>query len=72
MTLYALNDFLPTNARLLLFNFLIMSHLHFSAVLLNGITESPTLTVASFFSPDYNLTLIGPLFLQSKLPKLLP
>ena len=37
---------------------------------------SPTITVASFFSfsfsSDYNLTLIGPLFLQSKLLKLLP
>ena len=32
----------------------------------------PTLTVASFFSSDYNLTLIGPLFLQSKQLKLLP
>ena len=37
--------------------------------------KCPTLTVASFFlffSSDYNLTLIGPLFLQSKLLKLLP
>ena len=37
--------------------------------------KCPTLTVASFFSfffsSDYNLTLIGPLFLQSKLLKLL-
>ena len=36
--------------------------------------KSPTLTVASFFlffSSDYNLTLIGPLFLQSELLKLL-
>ena len=35
--------------------------------------KRPTLTVASFlfFSSDYNLTLIGPLFLQSKLLKLL-
>ena len=39
-TLYALRDFLPTNARLLLFNALIMSHLHFPAVLLNGIAEN--------------------------------
>ena len=38
--LYALRDFLPINARLLLFNALIMSHLHYSAVLLNGITEN--------------------------------
>ena len=37
--------------------------------------KCPTLTVASFFllfSSDYNLTLIGPHFLQSKLLKLLP
>ena len=38
--------------------------------------KSPTITVDSFFfflfSSDYNLTLIGPLFLQSKLLKLLP
>ena len=37
--------------------------------------KCPTLTVASFFffffSSDYNLTLIGPLFSQSKLLKLL-
>ena len=39
-TLYALRDFLPTNARLLLFNALMMSHLHFPAVLLNGIAEN--------------------------------
>ena len=35
--------------------------------------KSPTITVASFFSffsSDYNLTLIGPLFLQSRLLKL--
>ena len=37
---FALRDFLPTNARLLLFNALIMSHLHYSAVLLNGIIEN--------------------------------
>ena len=37
--------------------------------------KCPTLRVASFFHlflSDYNLTLIGPLFLQSKLLKLLP
>ena len=34
--------------------------------------KCPTLTVAGFFPSDYNLTLIGPLFLQSKLLKLLP
>ena len=34
--------------------------------------KCPILTVASFFSSDYNLTLIGPLFLQSKLLKLIP
>ena len=37
--------------------------------------KCPTITVASFvsfFSTDYNITLIGPLFLQSKLLKLLP
>ena len=39
-TLYALSDFLPINARLLLFNALIMSHLHYSAVLLKGFTEN--------------------------------
>ena len=39
-TRYALRDFLPINARLLLFNALIISHLHFSAVLLNGNTEN--------------------------------
>ena len=39
-TLYALSDFPPINARLLLSNALIMSHLHYSAVLLKGITEN--------------------------------
>ena len=39
-SLYALSNFLPFNARLLLFNALIMSHLHYSTVLLNGITEN--------------------------------
>ena len=38
--------------------------------------KCPTITVASFFisffSSDYNLNLIGPPFLQSKLLKLLP
>ena len=37
---YALRNFLPINARLLLFNALILSHLHYSAVILNGITEN--------------------------------
>ena len=37
--LHALRDFLPINIRLLLFNALIMSHPHYSAVLLNDNTE---------------------------------
>ena len=39
-TLYALRNFLPINARLLLYIALIMSHMHYSAVLLDGITEN--------------------------------
>ena len=39
-TLYALRDFLLLNARLLLFNAALMSHMQYSAVLLNGITEN--------------------------------
>ena len=39
-TLYAIRDFFPTATRLLLLNGLVLSHLHYSSILLTGISEN--------------------------------
>ena len=39
-TLYAIRDLFPEKTRLLLLNALVISHLHYSAILLNGISEN--------------------------------
>ena len=39
-TIYCVRDFLPTKTRLLLLIPLVISHLHFSSILLNGISRS--------------------------------
>ena len=39
-TLYAIRDLFPEKTRLLSVNALVMSHLHYSGILLNGISEN--------------------------------
>ena len=39
-TIYAIRDFFPIKTRLLLLNALVLSHLHYPAILLNGISEN--------------------------------
>ena len=39
-TVHAKYDIFPTAARLLLLNALVLSHLHYSAILLTGISEN--------------------------------
>ena len=39
-TIYCVRDFLPTKTRLLLLNALVISHLHYSSILLNGSSRS--------------------------------
>ena len=39
-TIYCVRDFLPTKTRLLLLNALVISNLHYSSILLNGISRS--------------------------------
>ena len=39
-TIYCVRDFLPTKTRLLLLNAFVISHLHYSSILLNGISRS--------------------------------
>ena len=44
-TLYSIRDYFPEKVRLLLLNALVISHLHYPAILLNGLTENLNTTL---------------------------
>ena len=44
-TIYCVRDFLPTTTRILFLNALVISHLHYSSILLSGISRSLLLTL---------------------------
>ena len=52
-TLYAIRDIFPTSTRLLLLNALVLSHLHYSSILLTGISENLITTLEKQLNWEY-------------------